>query len=110
MRRFLAGVSAVAVLTTGMLIGATAAGASSAVAYKAIVIKEYTLDPNARTLTVKVVTYGWKMYPALVGSKTNKPDGGHWLLYVNGKALARSATNSAVKGATRSDPYSEVVN
>ena len=128
--------SAIAVITTGMLIAATASGASSAAsgsaAYKAVVIKEYTFDPNVRTLTVKVATYGWKMYPGLVGAKANKPDGGHWLLYVNGKVAARSATksasvknlphgpihvfaalanndNSAVKGATRSDPFTEVV-
>ena len=73
------------------------------------------------------------MYPRLVGSKSNKPDGGHWILYVNGKALARSATtratatklpkgkirffaalanndNSTVKGATHSDAFTQVGN
>jgi hypothetical protein len=138
-RRLFAVVPAVAVVVVGIATGgpaaATGAGEHTATtsAYKAIVINGYTLNPNQRTLTVKVTSYGWKMYPGLQGSKANKPDGGHWILYVNGKALARSATakataknlpkgrirffaalanndGSAVKGATRSDTLTAVVN
>ena len=139
MRRLLVVVPAVAAVAVGMLVGGTARANGAGVAtetpavYRAIVINGYTFNPNLRTLTVKVTSYGWKMYPRLVGSQANKPDGGHWILYVNGKALARSATakatarnlpkgkirffaalanndNSAVKGAVRSDSYTAVVN
>jgi hypothetical protein len=116
------------VCASGLLVST-----SEAKIYRGIEITSYTFNPNLRTLTVKTKSYGWKMYPRLVGSKTNKPDGGHWLLYVNGKVSARSAISSAstknlpqgkirffvalannndslVKGAVRSDTYSAVVN
>ena len=129
MRRLFAVVLVVATVSVGMLIGGTASATES---YKGIVITGYSFDPNRGILTVRVKTYGWKMYPGLIGSKSNKPDGGHWLLYVNAKVRARSATaqatvtklakgtirffvalanndNSAVKGAKHSDTLSEVV-
>jgi hypothetical protein len=138
-RRLLVVVPVVAIVAVSMLIGATASATGATMAttipasYKAVVINGYTFDPNLRTLAVKVTTYGWKMYPRLVGSKANRRDGGHWILYVNGKALARTATkqatatnlpkgkirffaalanndDSSVKGATRSDTFTAVVN
>jgi hypothetical protein len=36
-------------------------------------------------VVVHVRITGWKMYPALVGKQTNKPDGGHWHIFVDGK-------------------------
>jgi len=125
----------IAVIAGGMLIGGTAAATATTTVAPArgISITGYTFDPNKRFLTVRVTSYGWRMYPRLIGSKTNKPDGGHWLLYVNGRVRARSATtkatatnlpkgpvrffvalannnNSAVKGAARSTTFSQVVN
>jgi hypothetical protein len=50
------------------------------------------------TVTVFVKIRGWKMYPALVGKKTNKADGGHWHIFVNGKYNNYSA--NATKGVT----------
>lgn len=116
-----------------MLAGQAAGPAPAAAAdARGISITGYTFDPNRRILTVRVRPYGWKMYPRLIGSKANKPDGGHWLVYVNGKVRGRSATtsatvmnlpqgqirffvalahndNSAVKGAVRSSAYTQVV-
>jgi uncharacterized protein (DUF2141 family) len=50
------------------------------------------------TVTVFVKVRGWKMYPKLVGKKTNKADGGHWHIFVNGKYNNYSA--NATKGST----------
>jgi alpha-tubulin suppressor-like RCC1 family protein len=38
---------------------------------------------NKAVVEVKVT--GWKMYPSLVGQLPNKPDGGHWRIFVDGK-------------------------
>jgi hypothetical protein len=133
--RFFGVALGVAVVAVGMLIGGTATATATATATPArgISITGYTFDPNKRFLAVRVTSYGWKMYPRLIGSKTNKPDGGHWNLYVNGKVRARSATmkatatnlprgpirffvalannnNSAVKGAARSTIFTQIVN
>ncbi len=51
-------------------------------------------------VTVKVAITGWAMYPKLVGKKLNKPDGGHWHVYVNGKYNNFSANPTVGKTTT----------
>lgn len=55
-----------------------------------IQLRSFKVNANG-TVTVLVKIRGWKMYPALVGKKPNKPDGGHWHIYVDGKYNAFSA-------------------
>jgi hypothetical protein len=40
---------------------------------------------------VKVRITGWEMYPAFVGKRPNRPDGGHWRIYVDGRYDGLSA-------------------
>lgn len=62
-----------------------------------IQLTNFKVNANG-TVTVFVKIRGWKMYPALVGKKTNKPDGGHWHIFVNGKYNNYSA--NATRGVT----------
>ena len=63
-----------------------------------ISITNFKVNNKTGVVTVLVKVRGWKMYPALVGKKTNKADGGHWHIYVNGKYNTYSA--NATKGTT----------
>jgi hypothetical protein len=50
---------------------------------------------HVAVLTVKIT--GWKMYPALVGKSTNKSNGGHWHIFVDGKYNNYSANPTTGK-------------
>ena len=80
---------------------AAVAGAQARTAARADVMHQIQLNTfrvNAdHTVTVFVTVRGWKMYPALVGKKTNKMDGGHWHIYVNGKYNTYSANPKSGK-------------
>ena len=52
---------------------------------------------------VNVKLSGWKLYPALVGKKPNKPDGGHWRIVVDGKPNSVS-TNPTAGRTTKLNP------
>jgi hypothetical protein len=56
---------------------------------------------NVVLVTVKIS--GWKLYPALVGQKPNKPDGGHWRIIVDGKPN-NTSTNPATGKTTKLKP------
>ena len=94
-------VLALALVTTVAALGLVAAGeaapASRASMMRDISITSFKVNKND-TVTVFVKIHDWKMYPALVGKKTNKPDGGHWHIYVNGKYNTYSA--NPTKGTT----------
>jgi len=70
-----------------------AAGAGSAATPRSITIVKASAAPSG-VVTVQVKIRGWKMYPALVGKKPNKPDGGHWHVLVDGKYSNASAKAS----------------
>jgi hypothetical protein len=38
-------------------------------------------------VTVRVRIVGWKLFPTLIGSPVNRPDGGHWHLFVDGRYI-----------------------
>jgi hypothetical protein len=42
-------------------------------------------------VTLRVSIRGFKTYPALFGKRPNKPDGGHWHVFVDGKPNKMSA-------------------
>jgi hypothetical protein len=88
---------ALAFACTGLVGAAQATPSARADMMHEIQITNFKVNAN-RTVTVLVKVRGWKMYPALVGKKTNKPDGGHWHIYVNGKYNTYSA--NATKGTT----------
>jgi len=94
-------VLALALVTTVAALGLVAAGeaapTSRASMMRDISITSFKVNKND-TVTVFVKIHDWKMYPALVGKKTNKPDGGHWHIYVNGKYNTYSA--NPTKGTT----------
>ena len=94
-------VFALALVTTVAAFGVVAAGeaapTSRASMMRDISITSFKVNTND-TVTVFVKIHDWKMYPALVGKKTNKPDGGHWHIYVNGKYNTYSA--NPTKGTT----------
>lgn len=48
------------------------------------------VHPNPRTgcVSLRLRLLGWRMYPGEVGQPTNRPDGGHYHIYVNGKYRA----------------------
>jgi hypothetical protein len=77
-----------ALVTAVAALGAVAAGqaatSSRASMMRDITITRFKVNAN-HTVTVFVKIHDWKMYPALVGKKTNKRDGGHWHIYVDGK-------------------------
>jgi Regulator of chromosome condensation (RCC1) repeat len=53
---------------------------------------------SGKRVSVRVKISNWKMYPALVGKKPNKPDGGHWRIYVDGRY--NSFSTQATTGKT----------
>jgi hypothetical protein len=91
------------VLAATLVLGVSAVAAAQAGSrandsmMRGIAISNFKVNPD-RTVTVLVKVHNWKMYPKLVGSKTNKKDGGHWHIYVNGKYNNYSA--SAKSGKT----------
>ncbi len=90
MRKSLIVVLAATVVASGSLLASVAQAAPA----RGISITGYAFSPSKGSLTVKVKPWGWKMFPALIGSKPNRLDGGHWALYVNGKVRARSGKAS----------------
>ena len=100
MRKLLS-LAAVVVLGISVVAVAQASPRAHASMMYGISITNFKVNPN-KTVTVSVKVRGWKMYPALVGAKTNKKDGGHWHIYVNGKynnvsASAKSGKTKALK-------------
>ena len=91
----LALVSLVAAL--GLVAAGNAATSKRTDVMHEISITNFKVNKNG-TVSVFVQIRGWKMYPKLVGKKTNKPDGGHWHIFVNGKYNSYSA--NATKGVT----------
>ncbi len=73
-----------------------AVGASSAATGRSITIVKASAAPSG-IVTVQVKIRGWKMYPALVGKKPNKLDGGHWHVLVDGKYSNASAKATSGK-------------
>ena len=53
--------------------------------------------PSGRIVAVRVSIARYRMYPALVGKKTNRADGGHWHLIVDGKYNNFSAKETTGK-------------
>jgi hypothetical protein len=43
---------------------------------------------------LRVLIIGWKMYPALVGKRFNKRDGGHWAIFVDRRCNNVSASRT----------------
>ena len=78
------------VLTTAVVLGVSVVAAAQAgsrthaAVMRGIVITNFKVNAD-KTVTVFVKVRDWKMYPKLVGSNTNKKDGGHWHIFVNGK-------------------------
>ena len=107
MRLFLAPVFVVAVLCVGVSTG------SASTAGRSISIDKTSSASNG-IVTVTVKINGWKMYPALVGKKPNRPSGGHWHIFVDGKysnASANATTGKTVvltKGTHK--VYAELAN
>jgi hypothetical protein len=97
MRRLL-GLAAALVLGISVVAAAQASPRAHASMMHGIVITNFKVNAN-KTVTVFVKVHDWKMYPKLVGKKANKPDGGHWHVYVNGKYNNYSA--SAKSGKTK---------
>jgi hypothetical protein len=52
---------------------------------------------SGRLVSLRVRISNWNMYPALVGKKPNKPDGGHWRIYVDGRYNSSSSQPTAGK-------------
>jgi hypothetical protein len=85
------------VAALGLVASGGAAMAQRTSTMRDISITNFKVNKNG-TVTVFVKIHGWKMYPALVGKKANKADGGHWHIFVNGKYNIYSA--NATKGVT----------
>jgi ABC-type glycerol-3-phosphate transport system substrate-binding protein len=85
------------VAALGLVASGSAATSKRTNLMREISITNFKANKNG-TVTVFVKVRGWKMYPKLVGKKTNKADGGHWHIYVNGKYNTYSA--NATKGVT----------
>jgi len=94
-------VLALALVTTVAALGVAAAGEAAPTSHASMMrdisITSFKVNKND-TVTVFVKIHDWKMYPALVGKKTNKPDGGHWHIDVDGKYNTYSA--NPTKGTT----------
>jgi len=92
---------ALALVTLVAALGLVAAG-NAATSKRTVVMHEISITSfkvnKGGTVTVFVKVRGWKMYPKLVGKKTNKANGGHWHIFVNGKYNTYSA--NATKGTT----------
>lgn len=98
MRKTLALVLVTLVAAVGLVASGGAATSTRADMMHEISITNFKVNNNG-TVAVFVKIRGWKMYPALVGKKTNKADGGHWHIFVNGKYNNYSA--NATKGVTK---------
>lgn len=96
MRKLLV-LAAALVLGISIVAAAQAGSRTQASMMRGIAITNFKVNAN-KTVTVFVKVHDWKMYPKLVGKKTNKADGGHWHIYVNGKYNNYSA--SAKSGHT----------
>jgi Regulator of Chromosome Condensation (RCC1) repeat protein len=58
---------------------------------------------SGKVVVVKVKLSDWKMYPDLAGKKPNKPDGGHWRIFVDGRFNNR-ATQATTGKTTKLKP------
>ena len=97
MRKALALALVTLVAALGLVASGGAATSKRTDVMHEISIKTFKVNKGG-TVTVFVKVRGWKMYPSLVGKKTNKADGGHWHIFVNGKYNNYSA--NATKGVT----------
>ena len=97
MRKALALALVTLVAVLGLVAAGNAATSTRTNMMRDISITNFKVNKNG-TVTVFVKVHGWKMYPKLVGKKTNKADGGHWHIFVNGKYNNYSA--NATKGVT----------
>ena len=98
MRKALALTLVTLVAALGLVAAGGAATSKRTSMMHEISITNFKVNKGSGTVTVFVKVRGWKMYPALVGKKTNKADGGHWHIFVNGKYNNYSA--NATKGVT----------
>jgi hypothetical protein len=80
-----------------LAVGAQARPSAPSAMMYGIAITDFKVNGNG-TVTIKVKPRNWKMYPASVGKKPNKMDGGHWHILVNGKY--NNASASATTGKT----------
>jgi hypothetical protein len=96
--RKLLGLVAALALGISIVAAAQASPRAETSMMRGIVITNFRVNAN-KTVTVSVKVHDWKMYPKLVGAKTNKNDGGHWHVFVNGKYNNYSA--SAKSGTTK---------
>ena len=81
-------------VVAGLSVGVSTGSASSA--GRSISIDKTSAASNG-IVTVTVKINGWKMYPALVGKKPNRPNGGHWHIFVDGKYNNASASTTSGK-------------
>jgi hypothetical protein len=88
MRRLLALLLAIVILSG-------AAGGSASTGRSISLIKVSAAPSGIVTVTVRIS--GWKMYPARVGKRPNKPNGGHWHIFVDGKYNSYSANATTGK-------------
>jgi hypothetical protein len=58
---------------------------------------------SGRLVSLRAKISNWKMYPALSGKKPNKPDGGHWRIYVDGR-YNNSSTQPTTGKTTKLKP------
>jgi len=64
-------------------------------------------NPNTGCISLRLRLLGWRMYPGEVGSSVNRPDGGHYHVYVNGKynRFGSNATRARVCGLESGQTY-----
>jgi hypothetical protein len=81
--------SAVTVLLALALTPAAAATSQQIGTRRSISIVNVRVVGHAVTARVRIG--GWKMFPALIGSRFDRPDGGHWHLYVDDRYIGGTA-------------------
>jgi hypothetical protein len=54
-------------------------------------------NPNTGCVSLRLRLLGWKMYPAEIGLPTNRPDGGHYHIYVDGRYYTAAANPVAAR-------------
>jgi len=92
-------------LAVATAVVATAAQARShdAQGMYGIQITNYKVNPD-HTVTINVKIRGFKLAPALIGTKKNIAGKGHWHIYVNGKYNnASGATSGKTKPLKKGD-------
>jgi hypothetical protein len=64
-------------------------------------------------VALRVEMVGWMMYPTLIGQPLNKIDGGHWVIFVDGKCKSVSASATGMTKPLRKGShgvYAELAN